>query len=79
MHYIAPIPIIFGVIGAIFGLLWLVGAGSEDDGRPEKSLFFLFGMWYISLRVMKALFRDPMSVLPAFGILLSSGLLIWVG
>jgi hypothetical protein len=77
MHYIAPIPIIFGVIGAVFGLLWLVGAGSEDDGGPEQSLFFLFGMWYISLRIMKALFREPMSVLPGFGILVGGALLIW--
>jgi hypothetical protein len=79
MHYIAPIPIIFGVMGGIVGLLWLVAAGSDDDGGPEKSLFFLFGMWYLGLRVMKALFSDPMSVLPAFGILLGSALLIWIG
>jgi hypothetical protein len=79
MHYVAPIPIIFGVVGAILGLLWLVGAGSEEDGGPERTFFFLFGVWYIGMRVMKALFRDPMSVLPAFGILAGSGLLIWLG
>jgi hypothetical protein len=28
---------------------------------------------------MKALFREPMSVLPAFGILLGSAGLIWLG
>ena len=79
MHYVAPIPIIFGVVGAIVGLLWLVAAGSDDDGGPEKSLFFLFGAWYIGMRVVKALFREPMSVLPAFGILLGSAALIWLG
>jgi hypothetical protein len=79
MHYIAPIPIIFGVVGAIVGLLWLVTAGSEDDGGPDTNLFYLFGIWYIFLRVLKALFNEPMSVLPAFGILLVSGLLIWGG
>jgi hypothetical protein len=79
MHYVAPIPIIFGVIGAILGVLWLVAAGSDKDGGPETSLFFLFGSWYIGVRVLKALFSDPMSVLPAFGILLASAGLIWLG
>jgi hypothetical protein len=79
MHYIAPIPIIFGVIGAIVGLLWLIAAGSDDDGGPSRGLFFAFGMWYIGMRVMKALFNDPMSVLPAFGILAGSVLLIVLG
>ena len=79
MHHIAPIPIIFGVIGAIFGLLWLASVGSDEDGGPSQGLFFAFGIWYIAARVMKGLFRDPMSVLPAFGILLASGLLIWLG
>jgi hypothetical protein len=31
------------------------------------------------MRVMKQLMAEPMSVLPAFGILLGSGLLIWLG
>jgi hypothetical protein len=79
MHHIAPLPIIFGAIGVIVGLLWLVAAGSEDDGGPDTSLFFLFGAWYVGARVMKALFREPMSVLPAFGILLGSAGLIWLG
>ncbi len=79
MHHVAPIPIIFGVVGVVFGFLWLVAAGSDEDGGPESGLFFLFGMWYIAMRVVKALFRDPMSVLPAFGILLGSGALIWLG
>jgi hypothetical protein len=79
VHSIAPIPIIFGVIGAIVGLLWLVAAGSDEDGGPEKGLFYVFGMWYIGMRVMKQLAREPMSVLPAFGILLGSAALIWVG
>jgi hypothetical protein len=79
MHYIAPIPIMFGVIGAIFGLMWLVAAGSDKDGGPETSLFFLFGSWYLAIRVLKALADDPMSVLPAFGILIISAGLIWVG
>ena len=79
MHYIAPIPIILGVGGAIVGLLWLVAAGADEDGGPEKGLFFLFGMLYIGMRVARALFRDPMSVLPAFGILLGSAALIWLG
>jgi hypothetical protein len=79
MHYVAPIPIILGVIGAIVGLLWLVAAGSDNDGGPDTSLFFLFGMWYLAMRVLKALFSEPMSVLPAFGILLGSAALIWLG
>ena len=79
MHYVAPIPIIVGVIGAIAGLLWLVAAGSDEDGGPDTSLFFVFGIWYIGMRVLKALANEPMSVLPAFGILLVSGGLIWLG
>ena len=79
MHYIAPIPIIIGAIGAIAGLLWLVAAGSDQDGGPDSGLFFAFGIWYIAMRVLKALADKPMSVLPAFGILLLSGGLIWMG
>jgi hypothetical protein len=48
MHYIAPIPIIIGIVGVIFGLLWLVAAGSGENGGPDHSLFFLFGVWYTS-------------------------------
>jgi hypothetical protein len=79
VHYIAPIPIIFGIIGAIVGLLWLVAAGSEEDGGPSQGMFFAFGIWYLLLRVMKQLFNEPMSVLPAFGILVVSAGLIWLG
>ena len=79
MHYVAPIPIILGVVGVIAGLLWLVAAGSDEDGGPERGLFFVFGLWYIGMRVVKALFRDPMSILPAFGILAVSAGLIWLG
>lgn len=79
MHYLAPIPILFGVVGVIGGLLWLVGAGSEEDGGPDKTMFFLFGLWYIFARAMKALQRDPMSVLPGFGFVVGGGALIWVG
>ena len=79
MHHVAPIPIILGVIGAIAGLIWLVAAGSDEDGGPDTGLFYVFGALYIGLRVLKALFNDPMSVLPAFGILLASAALIWVG
>ena len=79
MHHVAPIPIILGVIGAIAGLIWLVAAGSDEDGGPDSNLFFVFGAMYIGMRVLKALFNEPMSVLPAFGILLGSAVLIWVG
>jgi len=79
MHYIAPIPIIFGVAGAIVGLIWLVAAGSDEDGGPQEGLFYLFGVLYIGIRVIKQLSREPMSVLPAFGILLGSAALIWLG
>jgi len=79
MHYIAPIFIICGGIGAIAGLLWLVAAGSDNDGGPDTGLFFLFGVWYIGVRVLKALISEPMSVLPAFGILLVSAAMIWLG
>ena len=79
MHYIAPIPIILGVVGAIAGLLWLVTAGSEDDGGPDTRIFRIFGFLHIALRVLKSLISDPMSVLPAFGILVVSAALIRVG
>jgi hypothetical protein len=79
MHYLAPFPIMFGVLGVICGLLWLIAAGSEEDGGPDSGLFFVFGMWYIGMRVMREFSRDPMSVLPAFGILLGSAALIWLG
>ena len=79
MHYVAPIPIIVGVIGAIARQLWLVAAGSDEDGGPDTSLFYVFGIWYIGMRVLKTSANEPMSVLPAFGILLVSGGLIWLG
>ena len=71
--------IIVGVAGALLGFFWLIAAGSDDDGGPQPGLFYVFGSWYIALRVFKALFNEPMSVLPAFGILLGSGALIWLG
>ena len=79
MHYVAPIPIIIGVVGVVAGLLWLVAAGSDEDGGPNSGLFFLFGAMYIATRVLKQLGRDPMSVLPAFGLLLGGAALIWLG
>lgn len=79
MHYLAPFPIMFGVVGAIMGVLWLVAAGSEDDGGPEPGLFFIFGMSYIWLRVLKELVNEPMNVLPGMGILVGSLGLIWLG
>lgn len=79
MHYLAPFPIIIGVVGAILGLMWLAAAGSDEDGGPDTNLFMVFGSWYIAMRVLKALFRDPMSVLPAFGILIGSAVLIGLG
>ena len=79
MHDLAPLPIIIGVIGVVAGLLWLIAAGSANDGGPEPGLFFVFGIWYIALRVLKSLFSDPMSVLPALGILLGSAALIGLG
>jgi hypothetical protein len=79
MQYIAPIPIMLGVMGVIAGFIWLVAVNSEEDGGPNTGLFFLFGAWYLSMRVMKALAHDPMSVLPAFGIILVGAGLIWLG
>ena len=79
MHYVAPIPIIIGVGGVIVGLLWLIAAGSDEDGGPSTGLFYLFGAMYIGLRVLRQLVREPMSVLPAFGILLGGAALIWLG
>ena len=79
MHYIAPIPIIFGVIGVIVGLLWLIAAGSEEDGGPSTGMIYAFGAWYIGMRVLKQLIHEPMTVLPAFGILIGSAGLIWLG
>ena len=68
-----------GVVGAIAGMVWLVAAGSDEDGGPDSNVFFAFGALYIALRVLKTLVREPMGVLPAFGILLVSAALIWVG
>ena len=79
MHHIAPIPIILGIAGVIVGFLWLVAAGSDDDGGPNSGLFFLFGAMYIATRVLKQLGRDPVSVLPAFGLLIAGAALIWLG
>ena len=79
MHHIAPMVIIVGVFGVIAGFFWLVAAGSDEDGGPSTGLFYVFGMMYIWLRVMKQLAREPMSVLPAFGILAGGGALIWLG
>ena len=79
MHHIAPIPIIFGVVGVIVGFLWLVSAGSEEDGGPSTGLFYLFGGLYLGIRVIKALGTDPMSVLPGIGILVGGAGLIWLG
>jgi hypothetical protein len=36
MHYIAPFPIIIGVAVAIVGLLWLIAAGSDEDGGLKE-------------------------------------------
>jgi hypothetical protein len=79
MHHIAPIVIIIGVCGVFLGFFWLVAAGSDEDGGPSTGLFWVFGMMYIWMRVTKQLAREPMSVLPAFGILLGGGALIWLG
>ncbi len=79
MHALAPLPIILGVVGVVVGLLWLIGAGSEEDGGPSPGLFFLFGMWYIGLRVMRVLMDEPMRVLPGFGFLFGGVGLIWLG
>jgi len=77
MHYIAPIPIILGVVGVIAGFLWLVTAASEEGGSQISMPFV--GRIFLLYRVLKALATDPMSVRPAFGILLVSAALIWVG
>ena len=79
MHHIAPIPIIIGIVGVIFGFLWLISAGTDEDGGPSTGLFFVFGLWYIGMRVVRQLFREPMSVLPAFGFLIGGAGLIFVG
>jgi hypothetical protein len=79
MHYLAPFPIIFGALGIIVALMWLAAAGSDEDGGPDTSMLMVFGRVYIAIRVLKALIREPMSVLPAFGILLGSIALIWLG
>jgi hypothetical protein len=79
MHFLAPFVIMFGIVGLVGGGIWLVAAGSDQDGGPDRTLFFLFGLWYLGTRVMRELSRDPMSVLPAFGMLLGGGGLIWLG
>lgn len=79
LHAIAPMVIIVGVCGALLGLFWLAAAGSDDDGGPDTGLLYIFGCYYLALRVFRVLLDDPMSVLPAFGILAGSGALIWLG
>ena len=79
MHYLAPFPILIGIAGALLGFVWLLAAGSEQDGGPSTGLFYVFGFWYIGMRICRQLGREPMSVLPAFGILAGSGALIWLG
>ena len=71
--------IIVGLAGALLGLFWLIAVGSEDGDGPRPGLFYVFGSWYLALRVVKALHNDPMSVLPAFGILAGGAGLIWLG
>lgn len=44
MHYLAPLPIVIGAIGVLAGLLWLIAAGSENDGGAEPGLSFIFGV-----------------------------------
>jgi hypothetical protein len=61
MHYLAPFPILIGIGGVIVGLLWLVAAGSDDDGGPEPGLFYIFGMLYIGMRVMRQFWAKPSS------------------
>lgn len=53
-----------------------MATGSDENGGPDQGLFFLFGLWYIGTRVLKALFSEPIGVLPAFAILLGSAALI---
>ena len=79
LHFLAPLVIIVGVAAAVLGLFWLIAAGADDDGGPQPGPFYLFGSWYLALRVLKALSNDPMSVLPAFAFLLAGATLIWLG
>lgn len=79
MQYIAPIPIIFGVAALILGLFWIVGAGSEEDGPPDMSFTIIFGWYYLGMRILRTLFREPLSILPGFGFLILGAGLIWLG
>lgn len=79
MHAIAPIPILFGIAAVVVGLFWLVAAGSEEDDGPDVGLTWIFGMWYIGLRVARALAAEPMSVLPGFAFVAAGAGLIGLG
>jgi hypothetical protein len=79
LHAIAPMVIIVGACGVLLGLFWLAAAGAEEDGGPEPGLFYIFGFYYLALRVFRVLLDDPMSVLPGLGILLGGAGLIWLG
>jgi hypothetical protein len=79
LHAIAPMVIIVGVCAAVVGLFWLAAAGSDQDGGPDTGLFYIFGLYYLALRVFRVLLDDPMSVLPGFGFLLGGAGLIWLG
>ena len=79
MHVVAPIPILFGIMSLVFGLFWLIAAGSEEDGGPRIGLFWLLGAYYVGWRVLRQLVTDPMSVLPGFYFVLAGIGLIWLG
>ena len=76
MHYLAPLPIIIGVVGVIAGLLWLIAAGTDEDGGPNASTG---GILHLGVVLLNALLRDPMSVLYAFGFLAVGAALIGLG
>ena len=79
LHAIAPMVIIVGACIVLLALFWLAAAGSDNDGGPDSGLFYIFGFYYIALRVFRVLLDEPRSVLPAFGLLAAGGGLIWLG
>lgn len=79
MHALAPLVIIFGGISTIVGFFWIIAAENDRDDGPDVYMAWIFGFYYLGLRVLRQLIEDPLSVVPGFGFLAVGGLLIWVG
>ena len=72
-YHLAPMVIIFGVLGVLVGAFWIVGADveqSDGDGPMLGGMFFSF---------TRAILRNPAATLPGLAIAAAGGGLIWLG